>query len=218
MAAAGKCLVLVIFVCGKSRRGGGQIEGVAMPVQNGRFAAQGRQAGRAAGLGQRHRPPADFLEVAGIDAAAQRFRHQLRAEADAERRPLPTEAMLDQRDFTDNEGVVLGLVDADRAAENDHEICIPDRGVVEVVDRGIAERDVPALALHDGREQAQILKRNVAEGDGRSTALKHLVTLRLLYLRPPRYIVSNIAYCRRRPDAFEYPQVRRRRPSFPGRP
>ena len=35
----------------------------------------------------------------------------------------------------------------------------------QILDRGLTEGDVPAVTLHDRRQQAEILERDVAKGD-----------------------------------------------------
>lgn len=111
--------------------------------------------------------------MAGIDPAAQHLGHELRAEANSNGRQSLAPPSLDQRDLPGDERIALRLVDPDRPAQDDQEIGVPDAGMGQVVDGRLAERDVPARALHDRSEQAEILERDMAQSNGRSALLKH---------------------------------------------
>ncbi|MGD0531626.1 MAG: hypothetical protein ABSA62_04920 [Methyloceanibacter sp.] len=71
---------------------------------------------------QADQSPVDLLGAARIDAAAERGRDRLRAEADADQRRAVPERRLDRGEFVSQEGVAGDLIDADRAAEHDEEI------------------------------------------------------------------------------------------------
>ena len=64
----------------------GQVENVAVPVQNGQIAIKKTQRRSLARLGQLKGAPADFLFLARIDAGVEHGGYKLRAEADAEQR------------------------------------------------------------------------------------------------------------------------------------
>jgi len=67
--------------------------------------------------------------VAGIDPAAERFRHELRAETDPESGQPPSQAVLDESNFLGYERIALRLVDANWTSQHDQQIGIPDRAV-----------------------------------------------------------------------------------------
>jgi hypothetical protein len=172
-------LIVVVRVRGQPRGRVGKVESVSVPMQNLCVAAKGFQAGRRAGLCQPDRSPADLSDVAGIDPAAERLGHQLRAQADSQRGQLPAEAVLDERNFLSYERIALRLVDADRASQHDQKIGIPDGAVCQIVDGCLAERDIPAFAFHDWSQQTHILERDMAERNCRPTMLKHHTDLNL---------------------------------------
>ena len=68
---------------GQQFRSGGQIKGVAVPVQH-RGVLQFGQRPALPGRGQLQRAPADFLAAPGVNPRAERRGHQLRAQADAQ--------------------------------------------------------------------------------------------------------------------------------------
>src|SRR6266851_2930987 len=166
VAFPGEGLVLVAWRRGEQARAFRQIESVAMPMQHRRAVAEWRQAGSAPDLGELQRRPADLLARAGVDTRTQRARHELAAEADAEHRPAAGETMLDDAQLVHEEGVELLLIGADRPAQHDQEIRRRHLGSGEVVDRSIAIGDRPAATLEQRGEGAEILERDVADGDG----------------------------------------------------
>ena len=73
--------------------------------------------------------------------------------------------MLNQGYLGIQERIGVGLVRANGSAQNNQQVGVSDRLVKQVIDRGFTEGNIPALAFHDGREQAQILECNVPESD-----------------------------------------------------
>ncbi|MGC1178103.1 MAG: hypothetical protein WA884_03535 [Methyloceanibacter sp.] len=71
---------------------------------------------------QADQSPVDLLGAARIDAAGERGRDSLRAEANADQRRAVPERRLDRGEFVSQEGVAGDLIDADQAAEHDEEI------------------------------------------------------------------------------------------------
>src|SRR5690606_39360452 len=76
----------------------GQIEGIAMPVQEG-DTVKVLEARRATFGRERHRRPADLLRAGSIDPGTEGSRHELAAETDAERRLVRSEPHADQSDL-----------------------------------------------------------------------------------------------------------------------
>lgn len=115
-------------------------------------------------------PPADLLGAAGIDPAAERRGHQLATEADAQQWPVLLQSTFDQAKFGDQKRIGIGVADADRAAKHDQEIGLLDIGtqvsVGEVGARHIDQRNVPALAVQQRGQQAEVFERDMAQGDG----------------------------------------------------
>ena len=114
-------------------RTAGQVETVAVPVQNRQIRFRKRAQARSCPLvGQLDTAPADFLDGTRKDPAAERLRHQLAPQADSERWQLPRQPVLDQGNFGCQERIGFGFVGADRSAQNDQQVGISDR----VVDSG----------------------------------------------------------------------------------
>ena len=69
------------------------------------------------------REPADLRAiVAGVDASAEGRGHELRAQTNPQNRLARGEALGDEGDLVFEEGIVLVVVDADGAAEDDEEV------------------------------------------------------------------------------------------------
>src|SRR5277367_2200251 len=86
VASVAERLVLVVSVRCQSGGFAWQIERVPMPMQNdGVVALQRLQTGRSALLRQIYRAPADFLDRALENPAAQRSRHELTSETNSDR-------------------------------------------------------------------------------------------------------------------------------------
>jgi len=121
VVAEGEGLLVVEFGFCEMDGAGGEIEGVAMPVEDGKAGGDERvEPGRRGGVGcGLERGPADFrAALAGIDARAEGGGHELGAEADAEDGFLGLDAAGDEGDFVFEEWVVVVVVDADGAAED----------------------------------------------------------------------------------------------------
>src|SRR5690606_25875553 len=77
----------------------GQVERVAMPMQHRDVGEVAQRRGAALGR-QVERRPAYFLRSRRVDAGAERSRHELGAEADAERGSARVQARAQQLDFS----------------------------------------------------------------------------------------------------------------------
>src|SRR5258708_27101217 len=73
--------------------------------------------------------------------------------------------MGDEAELVLEEGIGRGLVDADRAAQPNHEIGVPEVAGVEVVEPGLAVADAEAALPQHRREAAEILERDVPDGE-----------------------------------------------------
>src|SRR5690606_9606808 len=89
-------LVLAERRRGEMHGAAGQGERIAVPVQHVAAAAMA-QARLAAGGRELDRRPADLLDAGRVDARAERARHELRPEANAERELARGEAPFDER-------------------------------------------------------------------------------------------------------------------------
>lgn len=105
----------------KPFRSCGKIECVAMPVQH-RHAIQMSQSTRPPCLGESHRRPTDFFGRAGINASAERSRHQLCAKANAQCRLFVIEPLFKQCDLRPEERILVVLIGADRTAEHHQQV------------------------------------------------------------------------------------------------
>jgi hypothetical protein len=88
-------------------------------------------------LRQRDRPPADLALLAGIDACAEHLGDQLRPEADAQDGPSGRDRLFDEGDLGAQEGVLVLLVGAHRAAEHDQ-----TADPAEILRDGLAARQI----------------------------------------------------------------------------
>ena len=141
------------------RRVVGEVERVAVPMQHGEiFFGQRSEAGFPPRVAQRERLPADLLEAGGVDARAQRGRHQLGAEADAEGRQAAGEAFADHCDLMREKRVDVGLVNADRAPEDDQQVGRRRVDLCQRIARRVDMADRDAAFRQQGREYAQILE------------------------------------------------------------
>src|SRR5690348_5309246 len=148
------------------RRARRQIERIAVPVQHARPRREFSQGRGAAGGTQIDAGPADLLEAGGVHLGAERTRHELRAETDAEHRLARLETFFDQRDFRLEERIAVLLVDADRPAEHDKEVAIGNIGGAEIVDRRVAIACLISACRQRRTESVEVLERDVADGDG----------------------------------------------------
>ena len=95
-----ECLMQAGFRAGQQDGVLRQIEGIAVPVEHeGVLRGEMTHRRRIARGRQQQWRPADFLRAAGIDRSAERAGDELRAEADAERRLVGVEPLLDRGDF-----------------------------------------------------------------------------------------------------------------------
>jgi hypothetical protein len=120
-----------------------------------------RPAGRAlAVIGEQQRRETDLLAATGGDAGTERARHQLRAEADAQRGPLLLQPTPQQRDAVGEEGIAINIVDADRA---------PARPAgrplrpIERIDTGLQHLQLPALRQQQWLQGAEVFEGNVLQ-------------------------------------------------------
>ena len=98
----GEGLVVVEFCFCEVERAGGEIESIAMPVEDGQTGGDKRSepCGRIGVGGGLERGPADFgAALAGVDARAESRGHELSAETDAEDGFLGFDAAGDEGDF-----------------------------------------------------------------------------------------------------------------------
>ncbi len=93
-----------------------------------------------------------------------RARHQLGAQADAQRRPLLLQATLQQRDAVGEERVGRSIVDADRATQHHQQIGI--FGSIECIHACLHDLDLPSLREQQRLQGAKIFKGHVLQGNG----------------------------------------------------
>ena len=72
-------------------------------------------------------------------------------------------------EISDVRNIIIRFIDADRAAQNDQKLSVLDRTVVEIIDRGLAECDIPAFTFHDRGKKPQILEGYMPQSHGGST-------------------------------------------------
>jgi hypothetical protein len=127
------------------------------------FRSEVPEAGAAALVGQDERRPADLLPASGIDAGAERARDQLAAEADAERRQVGGEALLEEPELVEDERVARLLVRADRPAEDDEQVRAERIEGAEVVEPRVRVRDAVPSYIANGPDAILLIHR---EADG----------------------------------------------------
>ena len=128
-----------------------------------RNALQGLQRRTLAFISQQQWRKADLLATTGGDVGTECARHQLRAEADAQRGPLLLQPTLQQRDAVVEEGIAINIVDADRAAQHDQQV--GGFGGVERVDTGLQYLQLPALCRQQWLQGAEVFKGDVLQDD-----------------------------------------------------
>ena len=81
IASIGECLIVIMRIGRQPLRATGQVETVAVPMQNRRIRVPKRAQARSGPLaGQLNTAPADFLDRTRKHPAAERLRHQLAAQ------------------------------------------------------------------------------------------------------------------------------------------
>ncbi|KAG1312381.1 hypothetical protein G6F62_014270 [Rhizopus arrhizus] len=124
-----------------------------------RNALQGLQGRALAGIGEQQWRETDLLAATGNDAGAERARHQLRAEADAEGWPLLLQATPQQGDAVGDEGIGFCVIGTDRATQHDQQFgCF---GIVERVDTGLQHLQLPALRQQQRLQPSLAQRRDV---------------------------------------------------------
>jgi len=81
-----------------------------------------------------------------VKRAAEMMGQHLRAKADAQNRLVGSEARGNGGDFAGDERIGVGLIDADRTAEHDHQIRRDQRFAVEAIDAGVLIADLIAAS------------------------------------------------------------------------
>jgi hypothetical protein len=117
-------------------------------------------------LGQGQFAKADFLMAHRPHFGVQRGGHQLRAEANAQRRAVLGQALTQLRDGAAHERIGLNLIDADRATQHHQQV---RRQQIEPIIIGKADIVIGhGIALIDQglREDAKILEMDVADHGG----------------------------------------------------
>ncbi len=155
-------LVRAERACGEARRPRRDVEGVAVPVQH-RGAVEMRKRPCLALGRERDRCPADLLDAHGGDARVEGRCHELGAEADAEHRAPGGKTSLDQRDLAREERIGVGLIGADRPAQDHQQVGRRRVGPGEVLHGGIEIGDVMAAPGEQRAQQAQVLERDMAQ-------------------------------------------------------
>src|SRR5690349_1103173 len=89
-----KCLVKAAVTLGQMHGAGWKIERLAVPVEHLRPVRKRKRV--PAGAAGVDRKPADLLLLSRIDARAERTGHELRAETDAEHRPIRVDRLSHQ--------------------------------------------------------------------------------------------------------------------------
>jgi hypothetical protein len=115
-----------------------------------------------AGLAQAQAAPADFLAPAGVDPGAQGLGDELGAQADAQGRPPRRQTLFQGGAFRVQEGVAVGFIDADGAAQHHGEVGFPQGGR-EIVDAGLQGGDRPAPLRQHFAENTRVLEGHVTD-------------------------------------------------------
>ena len=139
---------------------GGEVEGLAVPVENRR---RRREAKDVAGDDHRlDRKPADLARGVPVDARPQRARDELRAEADPEHRHAAAHGRGDEALLADEPGELALVVDAHRPAHGDHHVdgVRRRRRVAGEESRRVEAR---ASRLEPGRDARGTFERNVLQ-------------------------------------------------------
>ena len=151
----------------EARAPGGDLELVAVPVQHRLALRQRRERRFAAGVGQGQRREADLLAAMRHrpHRCAERPRHQLRAQADAQQRPPRGEAPTDQRQLVVQIRIQRVVIRADRAAEHHEQVDRVQVHVPQVVHAGVPREEAREAARLEHRpEQAEVFESQVAQG------------------------------------------------------
>lgn len=149
----------------EQRRAFGEIEGVAVPMENGHGRAvrfEMAQRGSASRLGQRERRPAEFRLARRIHPRAERPRDELRPETDAERRQTGRDALFEHREQRREMGIVGVFVRADRPAEHDEQRRIERIGRIDAPAPDVEIAHEMTAIAEDVFETAQIFEIDVA--------------------------------------------------------
>src|SRR5215468_390237 len=110
--------------------------------------------------------PADLFGRSAEHARSECLRHELAAEANAQRGAIMLYTLLQPINLVGKERKGLHVVDPNRAPEHDQEIGIADQGIVEVHSRCVTVGDGPPGLLEDRTHQTQVLERNMPYGNG----------------------------------------------------
>jgi len=122
--------------------------------------------------------PADLRAVLSwIDARAESRGHQLRTQADAERRLAGGQALGDAGDFIGEKRVLLLLVDPDGPAENDQQLAGLRLRQGKMRRGGLDGFEVEAALPQRRFKRTEIFKGQVAEYDGSARGSGHRTSL-----------------------------------------
>ena len=145
-----------------------EIEGVAVPVRRGR--------NPNAPTRRDHEASPSAVSVIGkyptstafvlVDPRAGRRGHDLGAEARAEQRLAGGEALFDQADLVREEGIDVRIVNADGAAEHDHQIGGGGIDRPDVVVERLDDVEREAVTLQYGAERAEVIDGRLPDDEG----------------------------------------------------
>src|SRR5262249_33704061 len=139
-----ECLLLVERGGREVRTIGRQLVRVAVEMEDGeRTVAAGEKRIVETVGRERDRRPADLALLAREHARAERLRDQLRAEADAKHGAAGCDRLLDQRRLRPQEGILVLLVGAHRATQDDQ-----PADAAYILRHGLAARDVERSVLN----------------------------------------------------------------------
>ncbi len=127
---------------------------IAVPVQHVRRIDKRRKTRCAAGGSQRDRRKAELERIAAMHACTHRRRDQLRAEADAERRPIGRDARLEKIDLVSKEWVGCAVGYAHRAPEDDQQ-----RGVSRAARRRVGRGPCVVVADVEPRVEQRLCEK-----------------------------------------------------------
>ena len=143
-----KRLILADGRGGKQRSPTGQIERIAMPMENSAV-RQRAKAGCRSRLGQQHRTPPDFLPAARVDRLPQRARHELRAKANPQSRQILRQSPLQQFNLPPKKRKIIPIVNTNRPAQNHQKIGLRNERIGQIVNRRIAIRNLPTRRIEN---------------------------------------------------------------------
>jgi hypothetical protein len=113
--------------------------------------------------------PANFFCGTRINGSAERCSHDLRTKANTQRGPVKAQTARDDANLLAQPGVVCGLINANRAAQHDDQICRLPVKCVKVVQPGFKVGDIKSAPNQDLFEDAEIFKFQVAYGNALHT-------------------------------------------------